>query len=66
MCFSPKDDQNLEGNDHKQNTKKCVGSNGEISFNVKSNVNGGQLEVRLTRKGLGWIATDRFEVRQKG
>ena len=47
------------------NTKKCEGSNGEISFNVKSNVNGGQLEVKLTRKGLGRIATDRFEVRQR-
>ena len=32
---------------------------------MKSNVNGGQLEVKLTRKGLGWIATDRFEVRQR-
>ena len=36
-----------------------------MSFNVKSNVNGGQLEVRLARKGLRWIATDRFEVRQR-
>ena len=42
-----------------------MGSNGEISFNVKSNVNGEQLEVKLTRKGLGWIATDRFEARQR-
>jgi hypothetical protein len=33
--------------------KKCVGSNREINFSVKSDMNGGRLEVKLTRQKAG-------------
>jgi hypothetical protein len=54
-----------EGYDHKQNTKKCVGSNREIDFGVKSDMNCGRLEVKLTRQKAGGLWMKRFEVRQK-
>jgi hypothetical protein len=65
VCFSPKDDHNPSGSDHKQNTRKCVGSNGEINFNMKSDMNGGRLEVKLTRLKAGELQMKMFEVRQK-